>query len=156
MSAAQIVRRAVAVVLAALAGFGTGAAYDAAQAPEEPAPVVAAPRPAEAPEAATSSPTAVPEAPPQPEPTPSATAEPSPIPACETEDADGPCLWDATTAGLAAGESFYVMPDGVVHYDDPTTDADGYVTDAWEVVCPETWTRSFDEARWGGMWSACM
>ena len=36
--------------------------------------------------------------------------------ACVTEDAAGPCLWDAATRGNGAGRSFWVDVRGDVHY----------------------------------------
>lgn len=53
------------------------------------------------------------------------TATPSPVsgeyPPCESEDADGPCRWDAKTAGNGQGRSFTVEADGTVRYDDGET-----------------------------------
>lgn len=72
---ARVARPVVVALVAALAGFGTGAAFDAL-------------------------------------------AGPSPLPACVTEDAPGPCRWDATEHGDGAGRSFTVLPDGTVVYDD--------------------------------------
>lgn len=40
------------------------------------------------------------------------------IPPCETEDAPGPCRWDAAAAGDGAGSSFTVLESGAVLYDD--------------------------------------
>jgi len=72
---ARVVRPLAVAVVALLAGLATGAAHDAATAPE-------------------------------------------PVPACVTEDAPGPCRWDATEHGDGAGRSFTVLPDGSVLYDD--------------------------------------
>lgn len=47
--------------------------------------------------------------------------EPKPaaaIPPCATEDAPGPCRWDAPQNGDGQGRSFTVHPDGSVTYDD--------------------------------------
>ncbi len=43
---------------------------------------------------------------------------PAPVPPCVTEDAPGPCRWDATEHGDGTGRSFVVTPDGAVLYDD--------------------------------------
>ena len=37
-------------------------------------------------------------------------------PQCATEDAIGPCYWDATTQGNQKGTSFVVTDDGEVFY----------------------------------------
>lgn len=37
------------------------------------------------------------------------------LPACPTEDAAGPCVWDAQTQGNGRGHSFWVDAAGVVH-----------------------------------------
>lgn len=44
------------------------------------------------------------------------TTEPAPKP-CATEDAPGPCRWDADVQGNGTGQSFTVHPDGTVEYD---------------------------------------
>lgn len=46
--------------------------------------------------------------------TPPTDAAPATIPACATEDAAGPCTWDATEQGNGTGESFTVDTDGTV------------------------------------------
>ena len=71
---ARVARPVVVALVAALAGFGTGAAFDAL-------------------------------------------AGPGPIPACVTEDAPGPCRWDATEQGNGTGRSFTIHSDGRVEYD---------------------------------------
>lgn len=38
------------------------------------------------------------------------------LPLCVTEDAPGPCYWDADTRGNGEGMSFVVWPDGSVSY----------------------------------------
>lgn len=40
---------------------------------------------------------------------------PTPLPACESEDAAGPCVWDATKEGNGVGRSFAVV-DGEITY----------------------------------------
>lgn len=37
------------------------------------------------------------------------------LPACPTEDAAGPCIWDAQSRGNGQGTSFWVDADQVVH-----------------------------------------
>lgn len=37
---------------------------------------------------------------------------------CVTEDAPGPCRWDASTQGNGMGESFWVDAEQRVHYSD--------------------------------------
>lgn len=37
------------------------------------------------------------------------------LPACSTEDAPGPCYWDAQARGNGIGTSFWVDADQVVH-----------------------------------------
>lgn len=39
----------------------------------------------------------------------------SPLPACATEDAAGPCIWDATTQGNGHGRSFIVIDNEVTY-----------------------------------------
>jgi hypothetical protein len=41
---------------------------------------------------------------------------PAPLPACVSEDAAGPCWWDAPNRGNGLGESFIVIEDGNVIY----------------------------------------
>lgn len=41
---------------------------------------------------------------------------PENYPACATEDAQGPCYWDADTMGNGHGMSFRIHPDGTVEY----------------------------------------
>ena len=38
------------------------------------------------------------------------------IHACATEDAAGPCVWDAAIQGNGVGRSFWVDSSGDVHY----------------------------------------
>lgn len=38
---------------------------------------------------------------------------------CVTEDADGPCYWDASERGNGVGRDFIVTPDNAVLYDVP-------------------------------------
>lgn len=38
------------------------------------------------------------------------TAQPKPLKPCPTEDAPGPCVWDATHMGNGTGQSFIVLP----------------------------------------------
>lgn len=38
------------------------------------------------------------------------------VPPCPTEDAPGPCVWDAHTQGNGQGDSFMVLRDGSVVY----------------------------------------
>jgi hypothetical protein len=38
------------------------------------------------------------------------------LPACATEDATGPCFWDASVDGNGAGQSFTVDATGIVTY----------------------------------------
>ena len=45
------------------------------------------------------------------------THTPSTLPACATEDALGPCRWDATEQGNGTGRSFTIHSDGRVEYD---------------------------------------
>lgn len=40
---------------------------------------------------------------------------PAGVPACATEDAAGPCYWDATSRGNGDGESFWIDADGTWH-----------------------------------------
>lgn len=43
-------------------------------------------------------------------------ATPAHYPACSSEDAPGPCYWDASTRGTPGGTSFYVHADQTTTY----------------------------------------
>lgn len=40
------------------------------------------------------------------------------VPACQYEEQDGPCFWDAKTSGNGQGVSFFVDADNNVYYTD--------------------------------------
>lgn len=49
-------------------------------------------------------------------PAPASTTDPRKLPACATEDSNGPCYWDAATRGNHLGHSFWVDAANHVHY----------------------------------------
>lgn len=49
-------------------------------------------------------------------PAPVSTTDPRKLPACATEDSNGPCYWNAETRGNHLGRSFWVDSSNRVHY----------------------------------------
>lgn len=77
---------------------------------------------------------------------------------CEYEDGSGdklPCYWDAMNNGNNEGDSYWILSDETTFYDEEGI-YDGYVTPDEKVICPEGWTRSWDNGDDGYRWSACM
>lgn len=74
------------------------------------------------------------------------------IPDCETEDAPGPCRWDAAAAGDGVGSSFTVLESGAVLYDDtrgpilPYCASTGYMGPCLQLPGPDALGYVLDES----------